>query len=186
MERKIMLTYEETLRFISYVVGYVFEQDEETQLDIEYRPYLKQIAISDMYNYLYLGKDLESISNEDYEQFLCMGIGIDVNEKQWDFMMDTIDEEIEIRKAKLLQPKSELEDMFRTINTVLETANSKLAELDIKGIEKIFKKLNIKELLKEYQKSGIGEDVRDKTIAQLSKELKEAKNNIASLTLKAQ
>jgi hypothetical protein len=51
----------------------------------------------------------------------------------------------------------------------------------MKKIDKIIKKLNVNEVVKAYQKSGIGNDVRDKAIQDQSQTLKEKDKIITDL-----
>jgi hypothetical protein len=70
--------------------------------------------------------------------------------------------------------------MFVAVNTLLSTLNDKAKDLDTKKLEKIFKKLNPEAILKAYQKSGIGEDIRDKAIQEQVQEIKDLKNQISA------
>lgn len=187
-------TLSEKIGIIDIVADSYFTEDDDTG-EVLYTPYYKEIGLVTAFGiyalegvtfdedesiYDSIIKDSEDVFGDSlYKRYLLWLE--DIKD-----ILDDIKDMVDFRKAKLLQPKSELDDMFKAINQVLETANSKLAELDIKGIEKIVKKLNVKELVKVYQSSGIGEGLRDETIKQLSKELKETKNRLASATLKVQ
>lgn len=187
-------TLSEKIGIINIVVDSYFTEDDDTG-EVLYTPYYKEIGLVTAFGiyalegvtfdedesiYDSIIKDSEDDFGDSlYKRYLLWLEDVNV-------ILDDIKDMVDFRKAKLLQPKSELDDMFKAINQVLETANSKLAELDIKGIEKIVKKLNVKELMKAYQSSGIGDGIRDAEIAKLAKENKELKNQITARNIKVQ
>lgn len=186
--KKKFLSLGEMTEVVNNAVDICFIKDDEGN-DVDYVPEYKEVSLNAAFCEKYLGLELSEDFDEAYNVYMNVdiyGYLDEINKDQWRSIEIAISNKVEFRKAKLLQPKSELDDMFKTFNNLLETANSKLAELDVKTFEKIAKKLNVKELVKAYQTSGIGEGVRDETIAQLSKELKETKNKLATATLKVQ
>lgn len=87
-----------------------------------------------------------------------------------------IDDKIEFKKQEMLHnKKSSMDEAFESLNTLLLSLNEKAKELDVKKLEKIIKKLNPKELVKAYEESNIGNNMRDKTIQEQAKEIKELK-----------
>lgn len=74
--------------------------------------------------------------------------------------------------------KSSADEVLESLNILLSTLNDKAKELDVKKLDKMLKKLTPQEVVKAYQKSGIGNDVRDKTIQEL-------RNQISSKNVKA-
>lgn len=119
------------------------------------------------------GDDIEGIILEDdnifqiYNAFIATEDFIEIKKD--------VEDMVAFQKQQLLH-KSKLEDAFDSLNTLLVTMNEKLSQIDAKGLEKSIKKFNVKELMKEYQKSGNGDVIRDKAIQDLVKENKELRN----------
>lgn len=187
----------EKIGIINIAVDSYFTEDDGTG-EVLYTPYYKEIGLVTAFGIYALEGVIFDEDESIYEAITsdiddpCDSLNFSLRSHYFRWLesiediLDDIKDMVEFRKAKLLQPKSELEEMFKAINQVLETTNSKLGELDIKGIEKIAKKLNVKELVKAYQNSGIGDGIRDAEIAKLAKENKELKNEITARNVKVQ
>lgn len=205
---KKQLSLSEKVAIINITADSYFTVNDKTN-EVLYTPYYKEIGLITAFGMRALegvtfdeDEDIYSAIINDYTQLGEVSLydmylsWLDDNK---DLLIDVKDV-VEFKKAKLLQSTSESEEVFRSINEisysvnkvanlinqVLETANSKLAELDVKILEKIAKKLNVKELVKAYQSSGIGDGIRDAEIAKLAKENKELKNQITARNIKVQ
>lgn len=188
------LSLSEKISIINLVVDSYFTENVETK-EIEYTPWYKEIGLVSAFG-IYV---LEGVTFDEDESIYDLIIEDHTNAYEdnlyrryllWlediEDILNDIEDVVEFRKAKLLQPKSELDEMFKSLNKVLETLNSKATELDVKNIEKLAKKLNVKELMKAYQSSGIGDGIRDAEIAKLAKENKELKNQITARNVMVQ
>ncbi|SHO53691.1 hypothetical protein [Anaerocolumna xylanovorans] len=101
------------------------------------------------------------------------------NNGNYQSITEDISDMVEFKKQQLLH-KSKLDEAFESLNTLLGTMNEKLSQIDAKSMEKVIKKFNIKEVMKEYQKSGAGDAVRDKVIQEQAQKIKELTNEISA------
>jgi hypothetical protein len=81
--------------------------------------------------------------------------------------------------------KTSMDEVLESLTGLVNTLNSKAQELDVKKLEKVIKKLNPEAILKAYQKSGIGEDLRDKAIQKQAQEIIDLKNQISARNVMA-
>lgn len=178
---KTQLTFDETLRFVDRVVDNVFIQDE-TGKDVDYSPASLYPLIQATFATYYTDMEFTEDFNKNYEEYMAIDInstwsrGGTTGEQQFRSILDAINQSIDFRKQKLLDAQSKQGEMYTALTTLLSTLNTKASEIDVKNIDKYLKKLNVKEIIKEYQKSNIGNNTRDKAIQDLVKENKQLKN----------
>lgn len=178
---KTQLTFAESMKFVNGIIDGVFIQDEEGK-DIDYSPATLLPLIQSTFVEMYTDYVFEEDFNANFAVY--MAVDIDnlivmnaVNKTQYSAMLEAINEGVQFRKQKLIHnQKSSIDEMFDSLTTLLSTLNTKASELDTKKLEKIIKKLNPQELVKAYEKSNIGNSLRDKTIQDLAKKNKELKN----------
>jgi NADH:ubiquinone oxidoreductase subunit F (NADH-binding) len=179
---KEQLTLTESISFVKSVVNSVVDLEDGT-----YDPLFYDISL--VGNFITTYTDILDIGIDDiynnFEEFKMLKVAIFnktvFNIDQYDKLVENIDKEIEFNKKQIIHKQnSAMDDMFVAVNTLLSTLNDKAKDLDTKKLEKIFKKLNPEAILKAYQKSGIGEDIRDKAIQEQVQEIKDLKNQISA------
>lgn len=187
---KKTLTFKESIQFIDGVIDSVFTQDEEGN-DIDYSPSALLPLLQSTFLEMYTDFEFSEDFDKNFEFYSEIDVDYytntqSVNGIQLKGILKAIDEGIDFRKQKLINSQSKpVDEAFDMLATLLSTLNSKAQELDVKKLDKILKKLNPSEVMKAYQKSGIGEGVRDKAIQELSKENKDLKNDISARNVKA-
>ena len=168
------LTLTDAMVFTKLVVDNVFDETE-------YVPIYRDLAITKSFLTMYTDitiSDLDEIYNNmtEYKTFIDNIVTVDnFDYLQYDDIINNINELIEFKKEQIIH-KSAMDEAFGSLATLLSTLNEKAKELDTKKLDKLLKKLNPQELIKAYQKSGIGENFRDKAIQDLAKENKELRN----------
>lgn len=187
---KNQLTFAESMQFVDGIIDSCFVKSEETGEDIDYSPASLQPLIQSSFVEFYT--DYEFVDDFDKNFAEYMQVDIDnvvknkgINKTQLDGMLKAIIDGIEFRKQKLLDSQSKQSEMYSAITNLISTLNSKAEQIDVKKLDKYFKKLNPNELLRAYQKSGIGNDLRDKTIQDLANENKELRNEVSARNVKA-
>jgi DNA-binding transcriptional MerR regulator len=178
VEVKERLSLANKLEFSSYVVAMVTDTDS-----LSYSPLYYDVALIQAF-FTYYVEDMETPSiqevDENYDEYKgfikkITNLGFNIGEYQ--DLIDNIDYMIKFNKEIMIHnQKSAMDEMFDEASKLLQTLNSKAEQLDPKKLERMLKKLNPKELIKEYQNSGIGDSVRDKAIQELSAENKQLRN----------
>ena len=202
--KKSELTFKEAYEFVNNVVDACFITKDG--IDVDYTPLNKIPSIQANFCELYTdieflqtedeeGKEIEGSFEKNFSTYMNVEINANglvtsdgslLNYFQFKGLLEAIDEQIEFRKQKLIHnQKSSMDEMFEKATELLEVLNVKAQELDTKKLEKIFKKLNPNEVVKAYQKSNIGDGIRDKAIEDLKKENIELKNQISARNVKA-
>lgn len=180
---KEKLTLTESISFIKSVVDNVVDTNEGT-----FEPLFFNVSL--MSNILTMYTDTQDIdidevydNYDEYETFFAdiLKYQSDFNSDQYQHLFACIHDEIEFKKQQIIHNQnSAMDEMFVAVNTFLTTLNEKAKEFDVKKLDKVIKKLNPQEILKAYQRSGIGDSARDKAIQDLAKENKELKNQIGA------
>ncbi|MDF2588231.1 MAG: hypothetical protein K0S41_2072 [Anaerocolumna sp.] len=184
---KEQLTIVESLSFINSVADTVVDLEDNT-----FSPLFFDIAL--ISNFIISYTDIEQPDLEDvyanlneYQTFVENTCYADnFNRSQYNYVMDSINSTIEFNKQQIIHKQtSALDEIAVQLSNLLSTLNSKAQELDVKKLDKVIKKLNPEAILKAYQKSGIGDDVRDKAIEELRNENIKLKNDISARNVKA-
>jgi len=168
-----------------------FNEDETTGTT-EFTPYYREIAQVHAFAEFFLD-GVEFEENDDiYESVISDD---ELKEKYQECsslnncflnILSDVYEMVNFKKEQIIHSKkSSMDEIFDMVSNLLSTLNDKAKEIDTKKLEKILKKLNAQEILKKYQESGIGNDLRDKTIHEQSKEIKELKNKLGAVNVLA-
>lgn len=184
---KGQLTLTDSASFINQVVSWVVDMSLNDYSPVFYKPALvcaflmEYTDIKDM--------DINEIYDNiiEYENFMLDTISLDgFNKMQYDSLLESINDEINFYKQKLIHSQnSAMDDMFNSFNELLNTLNDKAESINIKTVNRFLKELNPDELIKAYKKSGVGDKVRDDAIGKLAKENKDLKNEISARNVKA-
>jgi len=185
---KDQLTFAESINFVDSIVDSCFEKDELGN-DVGYSPSSLQPLIQSTFVEYYT--DYEFVEDFDTNFAVYMSVKINeslsatngkfINMTQLNGMFKAINDGIEFRKQQMLNnKKSAMDEAFESLSTLLSTLNTKAEKLDPKKLNKIINNLTPESILKAYQKSNIGDDVRNNAIETLVKENKELKNQISA------
>lgn len=183
--KKTQLTFDEMACVVRDAVDACFKVDDDGN-DIEFRPELKDVSLQCSFYENYIGLPLRGDFDEAFATYMAVDIDDCIfNKSQWYAIRNSINEKIEFRKQQMLNnKKSASDEMYSMITTLLATLNEKAEKLDPKKFEKVLNKLNPNEIVKAYQKSNIGDGVRDKTIQEQAKEIQNLKNEISARNVK--
>lgn len=174
---KKQLTLTESLSFINGVVGGVVDLEDGLYSVLLYEPALvfsffsvyTDIEISDI-------SEVEVYDNlKECEDFIASVTSMDgFNREQYELLLLKINKQIEFERQRIIHKQnSAMDDMFESLNELLNTLNDKAESINIKTVNRFLKGLNPDELIKAYKKSGVGDKVRDDVIGKLAKENKD-------------
>lgn len=184
IEVKERLSLAESLTFVDSVVSNVVSVEEKT-----YTPLFLELSIHSNFITYFTNLEVPHLEELHADSKDYIDLIERVRDSQlfdgtaYDKLITAIDDEIYTKRQMLIH-KNSFDDVAESLNTLLSTLNEKAKELDMKKLEKLFKKLNPQEILKAYQKSGIGEGERDKAIQELAKENIALKNEISARNVK--
>lgn len=180
---KTKLTFAESMSFVNGCVDTCFTQDEEGN-DIDYSAICKIPAIKSAFVEYFTDHEFGEDFDDNYEFYMEVKPSAYLSNDSltvYEQLLTVIDEQIEFRKQKMIySQRSAMDEMLNQVSTLLSTLNSKAEQLDIKKLDKMISKLTPNAVVKAYQKSNIGDVVRDKAIQDLSKENKELKNKVTA------
>lgn len=185
---KEQLTLTESLSFVKSVVNNVVDTEDGT-----FEPLFFDVSL--MSNIITMYTDVKDTNIDEvytnyleYETFFngILKYKDAFNSDQYQKLLVNIMDVIEFNKEQIIHnKKSAMDEAFTQLSTLLSTLNDKAKELDVKKLEKVFNKLNPNEILKAYQKSGIGDGVRDKAIQEQAQTIVDLKNQISARNVMA-
>lgn len=159
---KGQLSFNEVINIVNDAVDACFKVDENGN-DVDFRPECKKPCLQCSFFQTYTDMEFVEDFAENFDKYMALDINdlltstnIYFNKKQWDDLVQAVDEKVEFRKQKLInsQPKP-VDEAFDMLTTLLTTLNNKAQEIDVKKIEKQLKKFNVNEVVKAYQKNNI-------------------------------
>lgn len=152
---KKQLTLTESLSFINGVVGGVVDLEDGLYSVLLYEPALvfsffsayTDIEISDI-------SEIEVYDNlKEYEDFIASVISMDgFNREQYELLLLKINKQIEFERQRIIHKQnSAMDDMFESLNELLNTLNDKAKDIDVGKMNEVVKGLNTKDIIKAMQ-----------------------------------
>lgn len=150
---KKQLTLTESLSFINGVVGGVVDLEDGLYSVLLYEPALV-FSFFSAYTDIEISDIIEVYDNlKEYEDFIASVISMDgFNREQYELLLLKINKQIEFERQRIIHKQnSAMDDMFESLNELLNTLNDKAKDIDVGKMNEVVKGLNTKDIIKAMQ-----------------------------------
>lgn len=150
---KKQLTLTESLSFINGVVGGVVDLEDGLYSVLLYEPALV-FSFFSAYTDIEISDIIEVYDNlKEYEDFIASVTSMDgFNREQYELLLLKINKQIEFERQRIIHKQnSAMDDMFESLNELLNTLNDKAKDIDVGKMNEVVKGLNTKDIIKAMQ-----------------------------------